>query len=178
MTEFTVGDGGPERMPAELPPTTAYTYCVELSADEASHVVFDRQIFGYVENFVGIPVGCAVPSAFYDFRREVPAWVPEEDGRVIAVVGISSDGLAEIDLDGDGAAEPLNSLLEFGFSEDELRLLASRYEVGSGLWRVPLEHFSAVDWNYPAYVGGGDEIEPTVSDDNVSEAIQIGRAHV
>ena len=172
MTEFTVGDGGPERMPAELPPTTAYTYCVELSADEASHVVFDRQIFGYIENFVGIPVGCIVPSAFYDFRRDVPAWVPEEDGRVIGIVGASPDGLAEIDLDGDGAAEPLNSLLEFGFSEDELRLLASRYEVGSGLWRVPLEHFSAVDWNYPAYVGGGAEIEPTVSDDNVSEAIQ------
>ncbi len=69
VTEFTVGEGGPARMPAELPPTTAYTYCAELSADEASHVVFDRQIFGYVENFVGIPVGYVVPSAFYDFRR-------------------------------------------------------------------------------------------------------------
>ena len=74
VTEFTVGEGGPARMPVELPPTTAYTYCAELPADEASHVVFDRRIFGYVENFVGIPVGCAVPSAFYDFRREVPAW--------------------------------------------------------------------------------------------------------
>ena len=27
ITEFTVGDGGTARMPAELPPTTAYTYC-------------------------------------------------------------------------------------------------------------------------------------------------------
>ena len=31
MTEFTVGDGGPARMPAQLPPTSAYTYCVEFS---------------------------------------------------------------------------------------------------------------------------------------------------
>ena len=172
MTEFTVGEGGPARMPAELPPTTAYTYCAELSADEASHVVFDRQIFGYVENFVGIPVGCTVPSAFYDFRREVPAWVPEEDGRVICVVGASSDGLAEIDMDGDGAAESLQDLLSFGFSEDELRLLSARYDAGTELWRVPLEHFSAVDWNYPAKVVSGDEVEPPVRADNVDLALQ------
>ena len=172
MTEFTVGDGGPERMPAELPPTTAYTYCVELSADEASHVVFDRQIFGYVENFVGIPVGCIVPSAFYDFRREVPAWVPEEDGRVIGIVGASPDGLAEIDLDGDGAAEPMARLLSLGFSDDELRLLASRYNAGSELWRVPLEHFSAVDWNYPAIVVSGDEVDPEVQVENETEVLQ------
>ena len=172
MTEFTVGDGGPERMPAELPPTTAYTYCVELSADEASHVAFDRQIFGYIENFVGIPVGCIVPSAFYDFRREVPAWVPEEDGRVIGIVGVSPDGLAEIDLDGDGAAEPMASLLSLGFSDDELRLLASRYNAGSELWRVPLEHFSAVDWNYPAKFVSGDEVDPEVQVENETEVLQ------
>lgn len=166
VTEFTVGDGGPARMPAELPPTSAYTYCAELSADEASHVVFDRQIFGYVENFVGIPVGYVVPSAFYDSRREVPAWVPEEDGRVIGIVGTSRDGLAEIDMDGDGMAESMENLLLFGFSGDELRLLAARYEVGTELWRVPLEHFSAVDWNYLAKVVDDDAIGPTVQADN------------
>ncbi len=172
MTEFTVGDGGPARMPAQLPPTSAYTYCVEFSADEASHVVFDRRIFGYVENFVGIPVGYVVPSAFYDFRREVPAWVPEEDGRVIGVVGVSPDGLAEIDMDGDGAAEPPSDLLSFGFSEDELRLLAARYGVGAELWRVPLEHFSAVDWNYTAKIVDDDAVRPPVRVDNVAAARQ------
>ena len=169
MTEFTIGEGGPARMPAELPPTSAYTYCVELSADEASHVVFDRQIFGYVENFVGIPVGYVVPSAFYDFRREVPAWVPEEDGCVIGIVGVSPGGMAEIDTDGDGAAEPTASLLSSGFSEDELRLLAARYDVGTELWRVPLEHFSAVDWNYPAKFVNGDETKPEIRVDNDTE---------
>src|SRR5262249_963842 len=34
-TEFTVGPNGPKMMPAALPPPSAYTYCVELSADEA-----------------------------------------------------------------------------------------------------------------------------------------------
>ncbi|MCK5713041.1 MAG: putative metal-binding motif-containing protein, partial [Hyphomicrobiaceae bacterium] len=34
-TEYTVGDNGLEAMPGELPPTTGYTYAVELSADEA-----------------------------------------------------------------------------------------------------------------------------------------------
>src|SRR5207253_2174990 len=34
-TEFTVGPNGTRAMPAELPPTSAYTYAVEYSADEA-----------------------------------------------------------------------------------------------------------------------------------------------
>ena len=34
-TEYTVGPNGPKAMPAELPPTSGYTYCVEVSADEA-----------------------------------------------------------------------------------------------------------------------------------------------
>src|SRR5262249_26496650 len=34
-TEFTVGDLGPNAMPAELPPASAYTYALQLSADEA-----------------------------------------------------------------------------------------------------------------------------------------------
>jgi hypothetical protein len=34
-TEYTIGDAGPEAMPATLPPTSGYTYAVELSVDEA-----------------------------------------------------------------------------------------------------------------------------------------------
>jgi hypothetical protein len=33
-TEFTVGPTGPQAMPAALPPTSSYTYAVELTADE------------------------------------------------------------------------------------------------------------------------------------------------
>ncbi|MBE7445585.1 MAG: hypothetical protein HS132_10180 [Planctomycetia bacterium] len=34
-TEYTVGENGPENMPAPLPPQVGYTYCVEMSVDEA-----------------------------------------------------------------------------------------------------------------------------------------------
>ena len=34
-TEYTVGDHGPKKMPAPLPANSGYTYCIELSADEA-----------------------------------------------------------------------------------------------------------------------------------------------
>src|SRR5205085_8935443 len=55
-TEYTVGAMGPKAMPAALPPTSAYTYCVELSADEAvatgaTSVRFDKPVWMYVENF-------------------------------------------------------------------------------------------------------------------------------
>jgi len=33
--EYTVGPNGPQAMPADLPPTSGYTYCVEYSMDEA-----------------------------------------------------------------------------------------------------------------------------------------------
>src|SRR5262249_168965 len=52
-TEFTVGASGPAAMPAPLPPTSAYTYCVELSADEAMNagamtVAFNQPVISYV----------------------------------------------------------------------------------------------------------------------------------
>src|SRR5262249_26960439 len=61
-TEYTVGATGPEAMPGELPPTSGYTYAVELSADEATaagavQVRFDRPVELYVENFLNFPVG-------------------------------------------------------------------------------------------------------------------------
>lgn len=34
-TEYTVGENGPQAMPGPLPPTSGYTYAVELSVDEA-----------------------------------------------------------------------------------------------------------------------------------------------
>ena len=54
-TEYTVGENGPQAMPAELPPNVSCTYCVEYSADEAENVTFSQPIFHYVENFIGAP---------------------------------------------------------------------------------------------------------------------------
>ena len=104
-TEFTVGPDGHDAMPAALPPSTAYTYAVALTVDEAvaasaASVQFDRPVPVYLENFLDIPVGWPVPSGYYD--EGTAAWIPSPDGRVIEILSISS-GTASIDADGDGS---------------------------------------------------------------------------
>lgn len=66
LTEYTVGARGPAAMPGELPPASAYTYAVEISADEAlaagaERVELSQPLPLYVDNFIGFPVGQAVP---------------------------------------------------------------------------------------------------------------------
>jgi hypothetical protein len=61
-TEYTIGASGPNAMPNELPPTSAYTYAVELSADEAlaagaTRTSFSQPLPFYLENFLGFPTG-------------------------------------------------------------------------------------------------------------------------
>ena len=70
FTEYTVGPNGPKAMPGNLPPTSTYTYAVELGADEAvakvngRDVVFNQPVVFYVENFMHVPVGQIVPARF------------------------------------------------------------------------------------------------------------------
>ncbi|HEX8203929.1 MAG TPA: Ig-like domain-containing protein, partial [Isosphaeraceae bacterium] len=92
-TEYTIGAAGPSAMPAELPPTTAYTYAVEFSVDEAeaagaTNVRFDRPVISYVENFLGLPVGEIVPSGYYDKDRGM--WVASENGKVIRILSLAN----------------------------------------------------------------------------------------
>ncbi|HEY0036607.1 MAG TPA: hypothetical protein VGB66_07970, partial [Longimicrobium sp.] len=106
-TEYTVGIGGREAMPAPLPANVAYTYAVELSADEAiaagaTHIRFDRPVSFYVENFLGFPAGTPVPAAWYDRSRGL--WTAQDDGRVIEVLSAES-GIARVDANGDGAPD-------------------------------------------------------------------------
>ena len=70
-TEYTVGPNGPVAMPANLPGLSGYTYCVELSVDEAIAagavgVIFSQPVVTYVENFLKFPVGTDVPVGIYD----------------------------------------------------------------------------------------------------------------
>ena len=120
-TEYTVGERGPEAMPGTLPPTSGYTYAIELSVDEAeamgaSSVKFDRPVGFYLENFLTFDVGTPVPLGYYD--RERAAWVPSESGVVLAIVD-ELDGLATIDLDGDELAETDDALAEAGITVEE-----------------------------------------------------------
>ncbi len=58
-TEYTIGDPGPEAMPAPLPTMSGYTYAAEFSVDEAlaagaTDVRFSQPLVTYVENFLDI----------------------------------------------------------------------------------------------------------------------------
>ncbi len=106
-TEYTVGAGGDEAMPGELPDTSAYTYAVEFSVDEAveagaTDVRFTKPVTTYVDNFLGFKAGTVVPSAYYD--EEKGAWVPSKNGIVIKIVS-EANGRANVDTDGDGTAD-------------------------------------------------------------------------
>lgn len=160
-TEYTVGPNGPKAMPAPLPYTSAYTYAVELSADEAlaagaTTVEFSSPVPMYVDNFIGFPVGGAVPLGFYDSARS--AWVPYSDGRVVQLIGVEN-GSAILDVDGNGLAAGDDQLTELGVTEAELARLAELYSVGMSLWRVNIPHFSTPDCNWP-YKAPDDALSP------------------
>ncbi len=169
-TEYTVGDpgvysmteGDPDsqrkvasQMPFPLPPGTGYTYALELSVDQATdtrgrprarEVNFDQTLPLYVDNFLNFPVGDSVPTGWYD--RTQSAWIPSKDGRIVKLLSID-DGLAVLDIEGSGQPATLQALAELGVTEAERRQVAVSHEVGKTLWRVPIEHFSPWDCNWP-----------------------------
>ena len=142
-TEFAT----PESMPAKLPPNSGYTYCSEFSLDQAQRVVFDKPVMIWVDNFLGFDVGEVVPVGYYDRDRGV--WVPHENGVVVRLLDINSDGIIDaLDADGDGGQDDLNS--NGSFSDEVTGLSdAKRYPPGSTFWRVGLSHFTPWDCNWP-----------------------------
>lgn len=151
-SEYTVGPLGHFAMPAALPPSVAYTYAVELSADEAiaagaATVEFDRPLYLYVENFLQFPVGIPVPAAHYD--RKAAAWKGSENGLVVGIQAVDGIGRAVIDVTGSGAPATGQQLADLGFTDAELIRIASLYGVGQSLWRTPITHFTPWDCNWP-----------------------------
>lgn len=145
LTEYTADENGPQAMPGQLPPPSAYTYAVELKAEEATtkiagkDVLFSQPVPFYVDNFLDFIIGAPVPLGYYDYQKA--AWIPVESGRVIKILGIVNN-LAQIDTDGDGVAD--NGL---GISDPERQQLASLYPEGKSLWRMTLAHLSTYDAN-------------------------------
>src|SRR6266568_6041065 len=152
-TEYSVGDSGKLSMPAELPPASQYTYAVQLSADEqlaagvGAQVTFAQPVPFYVENFLHVPVGTAVPTGGYDATKGT--WVPEPNGKVIKVLGKDANGRALVDITGDGQADPPNALALLGIDDYELLQLGGTYPAGSDLWRALAPRLEPEDLNFP-----------------------------
>lgn len=146
-TEFTVGPNGPRAMPAALPPNVAYTYAVDLTADEAlaagaKKVTFAQPIPFYVENFLGFPSGTGIPLGYYNEEKGV--WEAYNNGVTLKIVRIAS-GLAELDTDGNNVVD---NGVALGITAAERQQLAILYPTeGQTLWRVLIPHFSSWDYN-------------------------------
>jgi RHS repeat-associated protein len=152
-SEFTVGANGPNTMPGNLPGTSAYTYAVEYSIDEAVaagaiETTFSQPVVEYNENFLNFPVGTIIPSGSFD--RAAGQWIPSNSGRVVKILSISggAGGLANLDLNGNGvpATDPEYAALDINTAERQQ--LAALYAVNQSLWRVPVNHFSPWDSNW------------------------------
>ncbi|MEO5619065.1 MAG: hypothetical protein ABIS67_14950, partial [Candidatus Eisenbacteria bacterium] len=155
ISEFTVGGDGLAAMPAGLPPSTAYTYCVDLSLDEADSLAaidglpsletrFTKPVAHYLRNFLGAPVGGNIPAGYYDSRAAV--WKADSDAVVIKIVGLDAD-TARVDVTGDGVADSAAVLISLGFDVEELVQLRRNFVVGDTLWRALTWHFSSPDLN-------------------------------
>ncbi len=149
-TEYTVGPNGPKAMPASLPPSSGYTYAVELSADEAiaadaDSIEFTQPVVFYVNNFLNFPVGSIVPLGSYDRRQGM--WIPEDNGKIIKILSISG-GVAALDITGDGVADEGAALSALGITDAERVQLATLYTGGQSLWRMAVQHFSPYDPNW------------------------------
>lgn len=179
MTEYTVGEGGRERMPAGLPDSTAYTWAADFRIDQASdpdveHVLFSKPVVAYTENFLGFPVGMDIPIGTYEPSQG--RWDADPDGRVIEILS-EVDGKAVVDVTGFGPANA-QELLEFGIDEEELEQLALAYEPGETLWRTQLTRFSSVDGNCmvgvrPGWKGPGNGPFGPDKDDQCEESGSI-----
>ena len=143
-TEFPT----PESMPAILPPTSAFTYCVDLSIDEAGdarQVQFSKPVTYFLRNFIGFDVGETIPVGYYD--QQQGKWLAEPDGRVVRLLDTDSDSMIDsLDADGDGLADDLN---EDGTVDDEVFGLngTGEFAPGDTVWRVEISHFSYMDLN-------------------------------
>ncbi len=149
-TEYTTGQWGHKKMPALLPPTSAYTYCVELSVDEAisasaNTVAFSHPVTVYVTDFLHFPPGTVVPIGYYD--RAKGEWIPSDNGIVLTLISVD-DSLAELDLTGDGVPESDSALTAKSISNLERRQMALAYPIGESLWRFQVNHFTAWDANW------------------------------
>ncbi|MGH7286088.1 MAG: hypothetical protein ACRELY_31590, partial [Polyangiaceae bacterium] len=157
-TEFTQGPLGRLMMPGTLPPQSAYTYAVDFSidtlssaqfdfTDPATHVVSPGTVYGYVENYLSIPVGSDVPTGYYDNTNG--QWITSPNGKVIVILNSSGDvNYTGAKTGGVYNNETSTALAAIGLSADERSTITTQYGSGAQLWRFPMQHFTPFDTNW------------------------------
>lgn len=134
VTEYTAGGKGQNRMPANVAANTMYTYAAEFTLEDTSgnlydNVTFATPVMSYVDNFLNLAESQTVPVGYYD--RQAGNWQPMPNGRVIRVDTAGA-------VTGLQAGDP-------PITSGELTALAA-YK-NKTVWRLPLKHFSPLDFN-------------------------------
>ena len=172
-TEFKT----PESMPSDLPDTSAYTYCSDLTVDgvdDDEEVSFDAPVVMYVDNFLGFEVGEIVPVGYYD--RSAGEWKASENGVVVKLLDTDGDGKVDaLDSTGDDLPDDLNGN---GTFSDEVAGLAENasYAAGKSYWRAEITHFTPWDHNWP--FGPPDDAEDPKKPDSDSDDAPQGDCNV
>ena len=148
VTEYTVEDNGPQAMPAELPPQSAYTFCAEFKIDGVERVTFSNPVIAWEDNFLNLPVGTVVPVGYYN--RDTGTWIAQKNGVVVKLLDTVGDGLVHaLDATGNGQPTDLNGNGSFSDEVAGLQQNPSRFQPGKTFMRVEMSHFSTHDWNEP-----------------------------
>ena len=124
---------------------------MELSVDEAiaagaTDVRFSQPLPFYVENFLGFPVGIAVPTGFYD-RQQGSVGRLGQRPRDQGAQHHRRPGRPGPRRQRRGRRR--GRLAALGVTAEERRSLAQLYTPGQTLWRVPITHFTPWDCNWP-----------------------------
>ena len=114
-------------------------------AANATSIAFNQPVVQYNENFLNFPAGTVIPSGSYDKTSGI--WMPSANGLVIKILSITG-GSANLDIDGSGNPASDSALTALGINAAERQQLATLYQPGQSLWRVPLNHFSGWDSNW------------------------------
>lgn len=156
ISEYTT----PQSMPAELPPSSAFTYCAELSVDGAERIRFDKPVVSWLDNFLEFSVGMIVPVGSYD--RDKGIWLPGPNGIVVKLLDTDADGIVDsLDADGDDRPDDLD---QNGQVTNEVLGLDDpiKYSPDSTFWRFETKHFTPFDLNWPTG-RPADAIDPNAS---------------